>query len=202
MSGWHVLGAVLRALRDIIDKGREHGKPVTLCGEMGATPLGALALVALGYRNLSVSPSALGPVKAMLLETDAGEVGELVRGLLSSRAPRVSVREQLAAYAAAEGLPGIEEGVSYGTPALKVGKKLLCRIKDADTVVVMCPIEEKELLMEAAPELYFETDHYKGWPTLLVRIHDVPLDELGVRLKRAWVMQAPKSLLKQFGRSG
>jgi phosphotransferase system enzyme I (PtsP) len=95
---------VLRALRDIIDKGREHGKPVTLCGEMGATPLGALALVALGYRNLSVSPSALGPVKAMLLETNAGEVGQLVRGLLSKSAPRVSVREQLAAYAAAEGL--------------------------------------------------------------------------------------------------
>jgi phosphotransferase system enzyme I (PtsP) len=95
---------VLRALRDIIDKGREHGKPVTLCGEMGATPLGALALVALGYRNLSVSPSALGPVKAMLLETNAGEVGELVRGLLSKSAPRVSVREQLAAYAAGEGL--------------------------------------------------------------------------------------------------
>jgi phosphotransferase system enzyme I (PtsP) len=95
---------VLRALRDIIDKGREHGKPVTLCGEMGATPLGALALVALGYRNLSVSPSALGPVKAMLLETNAKEVGELVRGLLSGRAQRVSLREQLAAYAAAEGL--------------------------------------------------------------------------------------------------
>jgi hypothetical protein len=58
------------------------------------------------------------------------------------------------------------------------------------------------MLMEAAPEFYFETDHYKGWPAMLVRIHDVPLDELRVRLKRAYAMQAPKSLLKQLGQSG
>jgi hypothetical protein len=101
--------------------------------------------------------------------------------------------------AAAENLPGIEEGSSYGTPALKLRKKMLCRIKDADTVVVMCPLEEKELLMEAAPELYFETDHYRGWPTLLLCIGPVPADELELRLHRAWAMQAPKSLLRQLG---
>jgi hypothetical protein len=101
--------------------------------------------------------------------------------------------------AAAEGLPEIELGSSYGTPALKVRKKMLCRIKDPDTVVVMCPLEEKELLIEAAPEFYFETDHYKGWPTLLVRIHDLPLDELRLRLRRAFAMQAPKSLAKAAG---
>jgi phosphotransferase system enzyme I (PtsP) len=95
---------VLRALRDIIDKGTEHGKPVTLCGEMAATPLGALALVALGYRNLSVSASSLGPVKAMLLDVDTKNAGELVRGLLNGHVRHVSVREELAAYAAAEGL--------------------------------------------------------------------------------------------------
>ena len=76
--------------------------------------------------------------------------------------------------AAAEGLAEIEQGTSYGTPALKVRKKLLCRVKDADTVVVMCPLEEKELLIEAAPEFYFETDHYKGWPAILVRVHADP----------------------------
>jgi hypothetical protein len=100
---------------------------------------------------------------------------------------------------AAEGLPEVEESTSYGTPSLKVRKKSFCRVKDADTVVVMCPLEEKELLMEAAPEFYFETDHYKGWPAMLVRIHDIPLDELALRLQRAWLMQAPKSLAKAFG---
>jgi len=98
--------------------------------------------------------------------------------------------------AAAEGLPEIEQTTSYGTPSLKVRKKFLCRVKDSDTVVVTCPLEEKELLIEAAPEFYFETDHYKGWPAVLVRVHAIPADELGLRLSRAWQMQAPKSLQK------
>jgi hypothetical protein len=101
--------------------------------------------------------------------------------------------------AAAEGLPEVDEGTSYGTPALKVRKKFLCRVKDPDTVVVMCPLEEKELLMEAAPEFYLETDHYKGWPSLLVRVNEVPLEELAMRLRRAWLMQAPKGLAKASG---
>ena len=98
--------------------------------------------------------------------------------------------------AAASGLAEIEQTTSYGTPAFKVRKKLLCRVKDADTVVVMCPLEEKELLIEAAPEHYFETDHYRGWPSILVRVHLIPADELRLRLGRAWQMQAPNSLMK------
>ena len=101
--------------------------------------------------------------------------------------------------AAASGLAEIEQTTSYGTPALKVRKKLLCRVKDADTVVVMCPLEEKELLIEAAPEFYFETDHYRGWPAILVRVHLIPADELRLRLGRAWQMHAPKSLRKAAG---
>src|SRR5690606_8415944 len=67
---------------------------------------------------------------------------------------------------AASGLPEVDEGTSYGTPALKLRKKLLCRVKDPDTVVLICPLEEKELLIAAAPEIYFETDHYRGWPAV------------------------------------
>jgi hypothetical protein len=100
--------------------------------------------------------------------------------------------------AAAEDLPEVEESTSYGTPSLKVRKKSFCRIKDADTAVLMCPIEEKELLMEAAPELYFETDHYKGWPAVLVRIHAIPMDELRLRLRRAWIFHAPRKLAKSL----
>ena len=54
--------------------------------------------------------------------------------------------------------------------ALKVRGKLFLRVKDAGTLVLMCPLEEKELLMEAAPHIYYETDHYKGWPAVLVRV--------------------------------
>ena len=61
---------VLRALKDIADKGKKHGKPVALCGELASQPIGALALAILGYRSLSLSPSAVGPVKALLLDLD------------------------------------------------------------------------------------------------------------------------------------
>lgn len=99
---------------------------------------------------------------------------------------------------ALEGLPEIAEGASYGYPAFKVGKKFLCRLKDAGTLVLACPLEEKEMLLAAAPAIYFETDHYRGWPAVLVRIREIDADELRHRLLRAWLAQAPKKLVKQF----
>lgn len=99
---------------------------------------------------------------------------------------------------AAEGLPEIIEATSYGTPALKVGKKLLCRVKDAGTVAMVCEHEDKEMLLSAAPDLYFETDHYKGWPYILIRIEAIPLDELHLRLEQAWLRRAPRSLVKRW----
>jgi phosphotransferase system, enzyme I, PtsP len=96
---------VLRVLRDIADRGRVFGKPVTLCGELASKPIGALALVGLGYRSLSLTPSAIGPVKSMLLELDAGRVEALLRPLIESPAGSILVRDRLETFAAAEGLP-------------------------------------------------------------------------------------------------
>ena len=96
---------VLRALKQIADKAKQHNKPVTLCGELASSPLGALALVGLGYRSLSLVPSAIGPVKAMLLEADAGKAEALVAALIAKPDGSGSVREKLAAFAQAEGLP-------------------------------------------------------------------------------------------------
>lgn len=95
---------------------------------------------------------------------------------------------------AATGLPEVEESTWFGTPSLKVRKKSMCRVKDPDTVVLMCPIEEKELLMAAAPDIYYETDHYHGWPAVLIRIRAISDEELAHRLALAWKMQAPKKL--------
>ncbi|HEX2216634.1 MAG TPA: putative PEP-binding protein, partial [Xanthobacteraceae bacterium] len=95
---------VLRALSDVIEKGRKHQKPVTLCGELASKPIGALALVALGYRALSLSPSAIGPIKSMLLNVDTGRATDLVHDLINGATSRFSLREELSAFAAAEGL--------------------------------------------------------------------------------------------------
>ena len=102
---------------------------------------------------------------------------------------------RLMKLAAKAGLAGVEEGTSYGTPALKVAGKLLMRIKDAEAVVFRCPIPEKELLMAEAPHIYFETDHYKGWPAVLVRLAAANDAELTRCLERAWLIQAPRRLL-------
>ncbi len=96
---------VLRVLKDIADKARKHGKPVALCGELASQPIGALALAIIGYRSLSLSPSAVGPVKAMLLELDCRKGEAAILPLLEQPVGSVSIRDKLEAFAAAEGLP-------------------------------------------------------------------------------------------------
>ena len=94
----------LRALKLIADKGRAANKPVTLCGELASQPIGALALVAIGYRSLSVSASSVGPVKAMLLDLDTRKAAALVNPLLDGAKHKETVRQALEGFAAAEGL--------------------------------------------------------------------------------------------------
>ena len=95
---------VLRALKDIADKARKHGKPVALCGELASQPIGALALAILGYRSLSLSPSAVGPVKAMLLELDCKMGAAAILPFLEQPVGSVSIRHKLEGFAAAAGL--------------------------------------------------------------------------------------------------
>ncbi|HEY1361333.1 MAG TPA: phosphoenolpyruvate--protein phosphotransferase [Xanthobacteraceae bacterium] len=95
---------MLRALKAIADKGRLYGKPVTLCGELASRPIGALALVAIGYRALSLAPTAVGPVKALLLDLDVAKAAALLGPLIDSPAGSVPIRERLKKFAAEEGL--------------------------------------------------------------------------------------------------
>jgi phosphotransferase system enzyme I (PtsP) len=94
----------LRALKAIVDMGRARGKPVTLCGELASKPLGALALVALGYRALSITPSGVGPVKAMMLDLDAAKAAAVLGPLIEGPSGSARIRDRLEAFAAAEGL--------------------------------------------------------------------------------------------------
>jgi len=95
---------MLRALKEIADKAEKHGKPVALCGEMASQPIGALALTILGYRSLSLSPSAVGPIKAMLLELDCKKGAAAILPFLEQPVGSVSIRHKLEGFAAAEGL--------------------------------------------------------------------------------------------------
>jgi len=96
---------VLRALKSIVDAGDRAGTPVTLCGEMGGRPLEALALLAIGYRSLSMSPASIGPVKAMILGLDLEQARLFLASLMGSDEGRHSLREHLRQFAAANGVP-------------------------------------------------------------------------------------------------
>lgn len=101
---------------------------------------------------------------------------------------------RVARTAARLGLPEVAEGTSYGTPALKVRGRSFTRLKDPQTLVLLITMEQKELLLEMSPQIYFETDHYRGWPAVLVRLSAVTDAELGQRLLDGWLYRAPKRL--------
>ncbi len=95
---------VLRALKSILDAGNRANKPVTLCGEMGGRPLEAMTLLALGYRSLSMSPSSIGPVKAMLLSLDLQQAELFLASLMANNDGQPSLRENLRQFASAQGV--------------------------------------------------------------------------------------------------
>jgi hypothetical protein len=102
-------------------------------------------------------------------------------------------------------LPEVVEDIWYRTPALKVCGKGFVRLKeDGESVVLMLSsVEEQEMLIETQPELYFITDHYRGYPAVLARLAKLRSSECRFRLEQAWRIKAPRALVKAFDvRSG
>jgi hypothetical protein len=67
-----------------------------------------------------------------------------------------------------------------------------------DILAVRCTIERKEMLIEAAPDTYFDDDHYSGYPAVLVRLAAIAEADLEALLRQAWTIQAPARLRKTF----
>lgn len=95
----------LRILRDIVRASERNKTPVTLCGEMASKPLSAMALLGIGFRSISMSPTAIGPVKAMLLGLDVGRLSEVLTAALDDDTPGVSVRDLLVRHAEEHNIP-------------------------------------------------------------------------------------------------
>jgi hypothetical protein len=97
-------------------------------------------------------------------------------------------------------LPETSEKPCYGTPGFYVRKKLFARIRDdAETVMVKVDMGERELLMAAEPDTFFITDHYRDWPSVLVRLSAIDEDELREVLTDSWLLAAPKRLAASLG---
>jgi hypothetical protein len=96
-------------------------------------------------------------------------------------------------------LPGVEEGTSYGTPALKVGGKLIARVHQTmDCLVLRTDFLGREILMQSAPDAFFITDHYRNYPWILVRFAAVEKRALPDLIERAWRLVASKTLTKKY----
>lgn len=96
-------------------------------------------------------------------------------------------------------LPEAEEGTSYGTPAFKVRKKTFLRLReDGDSLVVKIDFLKRDILMNAEPETFYITDHYREYPAILVRLSKVRPEVLRDLIEQAWRLEAPKRLVEAF----
>ena len=94
-----------------------------------------------------------------------------------------------------EQLPEVAVSTSYGTPALKERGKLMVRLKeDSTTLVVRVSAEEQERVLTIWPDLYFLTDHYRGHPWVLINLERATIDHVESSLSHAWMQEALKTL--------
>jgi len=104
-----------------------------------------------------------------------------------------------AVKALAADLPEVEEGTSYGTPALKVRDKMFARLReDGETLVVWTDFLEREALIQGDPDTFFITPHYEDYPLVLIALERVDAVELRELLIESWRQRAPKRLLRAY----
>ena len=95
----------LRMLQQIRAKADEHDTPLTLCGEIAGRPLSAMAIMGLGYRSISISSAAMGPVKAMLLSLDLPKLEAALLPALADTGEDATIIELLTDFADRHGIP-------------------------------------------------------------------------------------------------
>ena len=96
--------------------------------------------------------------------------------------------------------PGANESTSYGYPSYKIEKKFFARLRSEDNslVLVVSSTDERDMLLEADPNLFHITAHYKNYPTVLARIERLDAKTLHAMLERRWCQLAPKRLQKEY----
>src|SRR5882672_11423638 len=94
----------------------------------------------------------------------------------------------------------VEDGTSYGTPALKVRKKMLVRLReDGDSLVMPgVPPDERDMLVESQPKVFYFTDHYKDYPIVLIRLSKAKRATVEPLLRRQWRALASKAAVREF----
>lgn len=96
-------------------------------------------------------------------------------------------------------LPGVDEGTSYGTPAFRVGGRILARFhQDGESLVLKVEYAAREVLTGSNPESFYVTDHYRCYPLMLVRLERVELGLLHGLIEEAWRSLASKRAIAEY----
>ncbi|HJS49240.1 MAG TPA: MmcQ/YjbR family DNA-binding protein [Gaiellaceae bacterium] len=102
--------------------------------------------------------------------------------------------------ALARAFPEVEESAS-GRIAFSVRGKGFAweaRERDGGGLAVRVDRDEKQLFLDASPDVYFTSPHYNGFPAVQIRLQQIDEDELRERLEDAWLIQAPKRLSSAY----
>ncbi|HVV54772.1 MAG TPA: MmcQ/YjbR family DNA-binding protein [Mucilaginibacter sp.] len=94
-------------------------------------------------------------------------------------------------------LPGVTESPSHGTPAFYVQKKFLARLWENGEVLVV-RTDERDKWLQKDPEVFFMTDHYRNYPTVLVNLAKADPEVLKRLLTEAWMARASQTQIKDY----
>jgi phosphotransferase system enzyme I (PtsP) len=94
--------AILRFIRRVVKATEGHDVDVAVCGEMGGRTLEALALMGVGIGRLSITPAAVGPIKAMIRSANHFDIRAKMEELLNN--PSENLREELTSWAISQGI--------------------------------------------------------------------------------------------------
>jgi hypothetical protein len=72
------------------------------------------------------------------------------------------------------------------------------RERDGGGLAVRVDRDEKQLFLDANPDVYFTSPHYNGYPAVQIRLEEIDSEELQERLEDAWLIQAPKKLAAAY----
>jgi hypothetical protein len=88
-------------------------------------------------------------------------------------------------------LPGAEDASAYGSPAIKVGGVLMACIAinkaaEPNSLMVRIAFDQRDAMIEEAPETYYLKDHYAPYPCVLVRLSRITATQLKDLLHASW----------------
>ena len=104
---------------------------------------------------------------------------------------------RLEALCQSRGLDDVARGKHQNGPALSALGGIFAHLPDPNTLALACPVDQKVLLLDIDPEIYFETESEIGKPLVLIRLSAISDEELSLRLDDAWTLFASEDLVRR-----